>query len=195
LKKSANAYKCCTETGIIDNMSEIFPKTSSGTEWSGYTDKVMGGVSMGMLVREKVDGRNVNIMKGKVSLYNNGGFIQMATNLSTDPVQSLTVDASSFNGVELDILYRGDKDASNFNVHVKTPACLRQFSSYRSTFELRNNVWEKIRLPWNSFVGYGPGSEDTPFTYCDLRRIAIVAIGEVMEVYLAVSSVGFYKST
>lgn len=193
--KAATAYKWCTETGIIDDMSENLPRTSSGTEWSGFTDKVMGGVSVGKLIREVVDGKNANVMKGKVSLYNNGGFIQMAAGLSTDPAVSLTVDASTFDGVELDVLYRGDEDVEKFNVHLRNPACLRQFSSYRGTFEVRSNVWETIRLPWSSFVGHGPGSDSVPFASSELRRIGIVAIGKPMEVYLAVSSVGFYRNT
>lgn len=138
IAKAQSAYEWCTDTGIIDSMSEPFPKTSSGTEWSGFTDKVMGGVSFGMCTREEdVLGRVANVMKGKVSLYNNGGFIQMAANLSTEPAKSLTVDASGFDGVELDVLYRGDEDVENFNIHLRNPACLRQFSSYRSTFEAK----------------------------------------------------------
>lgn len=195
LQKSANAYQSCTKTGIIDDFSESFPKTSSGTEWSGFTDKVMGGVSMGMLLREKVNGRNANVLKGKVSLYNNGGFIQMATNLAHNPVESLTVDASDFDGIELNVLYQGSENVENFNVHLRNPACLRQFSSYRGTFEVRNNEWETIRLPWSSFVGHGPGSENTPFSPSELKRIGVVAIGKAMEVYLAVSSIGFYKES
>jgi len=192
--KSASAFRWCTETGIIDDMSENLPRTSSGTEWSGFTDKVMGGVSMGILIREVVDGRNANVMKGKVSLYNDGGFIQMAASLSKDPAVSLTVDASTFDGVELDVLYRGNEDIEKFNVHLRNPACVRQFSSYRSTFEVGNNKWETVRLPWSSFAGYGPGADQKPFDPSELRRISIVAIGKAMEVYLAVSSVRFYRS-
>ena len=51
-----------------------------------------------------------------------------------------------------------------------------------------------IRLPWTSFVGYGPGSDTEPFDASQLRRIGIVAIGKAMEVYLAVSSVKFYRN-
>jgi len=192
--KAASAYKWCTETGIIDDMSEDLPRTSSGTEWSGFTDKVMGGVSVGKVIREVVDGKNANVMKGKVSLYNNGGFIQMAASLSTDPAVSLTVDASTYDGVELHVLYRGDDDIEHFNIHLRNPACLRQFSSYRGTFEVRGNEWQNVRLPWSSFVGHGTGSDSVPFDPSELRRISIVAIGKPMEVYLAVSSIGFYKN-
>ena len=195
LEKAASAYKSCTESGIIDDMSENFPLSSSGTEWSGFTDQVMGGVSKGMLTRELVDGRTANVMKGKVSLYNNGGFIQMATSLSTDPAVSLTVDASAFDGIELDVLHKGSDETESFNIHLRNPACVRQFSSYRQTFQISSGKWQTIRLPFDAFVGYGPGSEGTPFDTKELRRIGVVAIGKAMEVYLAVSGIRFYKES
>ena len=78
----------------------------------------MGGVSTGHLTREEFDGRTANVMRGKVSLLNNGGFIQMATNLAT--VQNSDarpqVDATSFDGVEVDVQYQGIDDTETFNV-------------------------------------------------------------------------------
>ncbi len=133
-------------------------------------------------------------MKGKVSLYNNGGFIQMATALSTNPAASLTVDASKFDGVELDVLYKGEEEMEKFNIHLRNSACLRQFSSYRGSFIVKdNNEWQTVRIPFSSFVGHGPGSSETPFDPSELRRLGIVAIGKAMEVYLAVAGVRFYK--
>jgi len=37
LKKAKAAYKSCVDTGVIDDMSEVFPTTCSGTRWSGFT--------------------------------------------------------------------------------------------------------------------------------------------------------------
>mmetsp|Transcript_23744 Transcript_23744/g.27464 ORF Transcript_23744/g.27464 Transcript_23744/m.27464 type:complete len:323 (-) Transcript_23744:165-1133(-) len=195
IAKTKSAYKWCTETGLIDDMSQPFPGSASGSEWAGFTDQVMGGISKGICTRETVEGRQCNVMKGKVSLYNNGGFIQMATALSTDPAKSLTVDASNFDGVELDVLYNGEDDVEKFNVHLRNSACLRQFSSYRGTFTCNNGKsWETVKIPFSDFVGYGPGSSETPFDPSELRRLGIVAIGKAMEVYLAVSGVRFYKN-
>jgi hypothetical protein len=36
-RKVAAAFHTCTESGIIDDLSETFPQTSSGTGWSGFT--------------------------------------------------------------------------------------------------------------------------------------------------------------
>jgi hypothetical protein len=194
LEKVKAAFQWCSETGVIDDMSQPFPTTSSGSEWKGFTDQVMGGVSQGICTREVIEGRTCNLMKGKVSLYNNGGFIQMATSLTTDPALSLTVDVSDYDGVELDVLYKGEEDVENFNVHLRNTACLRQFSSYRSTFTVGNDqTWQTVKLPFSDFVGYGPGSSETPFDASDLKRLGIVAIGKKMEVFIAVSGVRFYK--
>ena len=76
----------------------------------------MGGVSIGKLLRETIEGRTCNVMKGKVSTYNNGGFIQMATDLSKDQAESMTVDASEFDGIELDVYYEGIEEREHFNV-------------------------------------------------------------------------------
>jgi len=97
-------------------MTETFPFTSSGTQWSAFTDQVMGGVSSGSISRETVEDKTANVLRGKVSLANNGGFVQMATNLALDPSKSETVDASDYDGIELDVIYHGDDDTSNFNV-------------------------------------------------------------------------------
>ena len=157
--------------------------------------KVMGGVSIGKLLRANIGGRQCNVMTGKVSTYNGGGFIQMATELSKDPAQTLTVDASEWDGVELDVYYEGEEEKENFNVHIRNPACERRFgSSYRATFEVHPGPWQTVRLPFSEFLGHGPGAEETAFETSKLRRLSIVSIGKPMEVYLGIGKVAFYKN-
>jgi hypothetical protein len=202
-KKGRLAYQECTLSGVIDDISEAFPLTSSGTEWRGISDRVMGGRSDGFIKREvDLEGRPANVLTGHVSLDNNGGFLQMVTDLSLDPATKNAVDASEYDGMELDILYRnsdGDGDdttkdskttSKTFNVHLRTPGTLQQ-ASYRHTFEVEEgpNKWAKIMIPWTSFQGYGVAE---PLDISALRRIGIVAIGEEMEVFLAVGGVRFY---
>jgi hypothetical protein len=38
IRKANHAYKSCVESGMIDDLSEAFPITSSGTRWAGVTD-------------------------------------------------------------------------------------------------------------------------------------------------------------
>ena len=103
--------------------------TSSGTQWSGVTDRVVGGKSSGILVREaNFHGRAANVLKGTVVVGNTKsssvvdtetGFIQMATKLLNNPQSTdNTVDASAFDGVELDVVSETSdgKDSEKFNV-------------------------------------------------------------------------------
>jgi hypothetical protein len=119
IRKLQSSYKLCTESGIVDDLSEAFPWTSSGTEWIGVTDRVMGGSSLGSLSREMIDGKAANVLRGNVYLVpgtENGGFIQMATNLGWDPSESFAVDASEYDGIELDVLYQGTSQQEKYNV-------------------------------------------------------------------------------
>lgn len=116
LLKIHGAYKTCIETGCIDDISQPFPKTSCGTEWSAFTDTVMGGVSQARLARENFLGRTANVLRGSVSLLNGGGFIQMACHL--DPSHE-AVDASMFDGLQIDVaceLEEGRGEIQTFNV-------------------------------------------------------------------------------
>jgi Complex I intermediate-associated protein 30 (CIA30) len=115
LRKSQAAYPSCTgvtgsEAGIIDDLRESFPITTIGTSWSGFTDQVMGGHSMAVLVRSAdYRGRPANVLTGRVKNLPGqppggaAGFVQMATNLNGQSSSSSFVDASSFDGVEVDV--------------------------------------------------------------------------------------------
>lgn len=64
VKKAKSAYKQCNISGVVDDFTEPFPFTSSGTQWSGFTDHVMGGMSSGSLTREEVKGKVCNVLRG-----------------------------------------------------------------------------------------------------------------------------------
>eukprot|EP00580_Thalassiosira_gravida_P015567 CAMPEP_0201661518 /NCGR_PEP_ID=MMETSP0494-20130426/3867_1 /ASSEMBLY_ACC=CAM_ASM_000839 /TAXON_ID=420259 /ORGANISM="Thalassiosira gravida, Strain GMp14c1" /LENGTH=370 /DNA_ID=CAMNT_0048139655 /DNA_START=44 /DNA_END=1156 /DNA_ORIENTATION=+ len=199
IAKSKASYRECTATGIIDDLSNSFPMTSSGNEWRGITDRVMGGLSNGMLRRElDLEGRAANVLEGRVSLANNGGFLQMVTDLPLDASKQ-SVDASEYDGIEFDILYRvvdenDDKSGGSFNMHIRTPGTLQQ-ASYRHTFQIEQpNTWEVFRVPFSCFEAYG-GGPDMPSVLdaSELRRIGIVGIGREMDVYLAMGGLRFYS--
>jgi hypothetical protein len=76
------------------------------------SDQVMGGVSMARLTREVYDGRVANVLRGYVKMDNNGGFIQMATNLKRD---GTAVDLSTYDGLEL-LVQSGSDQTESFNI-------------------------------------------------------------------------------
>jgi len=74
---------------------------------------------MANLAREEFCGRTANVLRGAVSMANNGGFIQMATNLAPDSgdMSSSTVDASKYEGLELDVqCITNEGESESFNV-------------------------------------------------------------------------------
>ena len=108
----------------------------------------MGGQSDGFIKRETIAGKRANILTGHVSLANNGGFIQMVTDLPLDPMKP-SVDASDYDGIELTVLLR--QEPLQFNIHLRTPGTLQQ-ASYRHTVTLdTSDEWETIRIPFSNY--------------------------------------------
>lgn len=177
IRKSNQAYLDSTESGVIDDLSEVFPLTSSGTEWRGVSDRLQGGTSEGIIKREVVDEKTANVLVGS-------GLIQMVTELSKDFSKG-TVDASEYDGIELDVL---SKESLNFNVHLRTQDP-EQEASYRHTVDLECLfAWQTIRIPFSSFL-----DENRERVDCSrLKRIGIVARDKGTDVYLAISGLRLY---
>ena len=76
---------------------------------------------------------------------------------------------------------------------LKNAACMRQFWSYRGTFEIPKGSWTTVQLPFSDFRGHGDGIVDTEFDTATLRRLGVVAIGKQMEVTIALASIRFIK--
>ena len=109
---------------IIDDLSRDPPVSAIGTRWQLFTDRVMGGVFNGTMVREVVDGRPAIRMRGDVSVENNGGFVQIAIDLSPD---GKAVDASAWQGIELDVFGNNEE----YGIHLRTEDLNRPWQFYR----------------------------------------------------------------
>jgi Complex I intermediate-associated protein 30 (CIA30) len=167
--------------GVIDDLSRDDLVATIGTRWQLVTDRVMGGVSDGALVRETVSGRPALRMRGDVSLENNGGFVQMALDLAPD---GGVIDASAWTGIELDVI-GNDED---YGVHLRTDAVERPWQSYRQSFRAAA-AWRTVQLAFADFV---PHRIDVPLDVRRLRRIGLVAIGRTFSADLAVGGVRFF---
>lgn len=168
---------------VVDDFSKPAPLAANGASWRLITDQVMGGVSRGTMAREIVAGRPAVRMRGKVSLENNGGFVQIALDLSPD---GGTFDASGFAGIELDVLGNGEA----YGLHLRTADATRPWQSYRQGFQA-NERWQTVRLP---FAGFEAHRIEVPLDLRRLRRIGLVAIGRVFNADLAVGRAAFYYS-
>lgn len=185
ISKSQGAYQDAIESGIIDDLTESFPTTSSGSEWRGTSDRSLGGTSEGAIRRETVNDKTSNVLVGQVSNQPNA-FLQMVTDLANSGNTADGVDASNYDGIELDIL---SQEGMEFNVHLRSDKFPKK--SYRHTASVECLFgWSTIRIPFTSFVDAGDG---TSVDYGSISRLGIVALKPDSEVYLALSGARFYS--
>lgn len=170
-----------SSSAVIDDLSRDPPISRIGTRWQLLTDQVMGGVSVGSLSREIVEGHPALRMRGDVSLANNGGFVQMALDLAQD---GGSFDASDWLGLELEMLGNDQE----YGVHLRTSDLARPWQSYRSSF-LATPAWQTIKLP---FADFAPHRTDIPLDLRRLRRLGVIAIGREFSADIAIGGVCFY---
>jgi hypothetical protein len=170
-------------SAIIDDLGLEPPIAAIGSNWQLLTDQVMGGVSRGTMARETIAGRTAICMRGEVSLENNGGFIQIALDLSPD---GGSVDASGWSGIELDVCGNDEQ----YGVHLRTDALWKPWQSYRQIFAA-GAQWRTVQLPFDDFV---PHRTDIPLDTHRLRRIGLVAIGRAFSSDLALGGLRFMRA-
>lgn len=177
---SAEGETMSPKSAVIDDLSREPPVSAIGTRWQVFTDRVMGGVSNGTMVRESVAGRPAIRMRGDVSLENNGGFVQIAIDLAPD---GKAVDASAWQGIELDVFGNGEE----YGIHLRTEDLTRPWQSYRQNFRA-DPQWRTIPFRFADFVPY---RTEAPLEIRRLRRIGVVAIGRAFSADLAVGGIRF----
>ena len=155
---------------MIDDLSAPHPHAANGAVWELVSDRVLGGVSRGVMTREVVRDRPALRMRGDVHLENNGGFIQIALDL--DP-RGGTVDARAWAGIEMDVT----GNDTGYNLHLRTRDVTRPWQSYRASFRASPD-WHRIRLPFADFTAH---RIDAALDLSQLRRIGIVAIGREFD--------------
>ncbi len=167
---------------LIDDFRRDDRLSALGTAWRSVSDRVMGGISQETLRVEEHEGRRCLRLSGDVRLENNGGFIQMALDLSPD---GACLDASSLNGLRLLVYGNGER----YSVHLRTADIVRPWQSYRAHFEAPPE-WREIRLP---FADFRPHRIEVPLDLTRLRRIGVVAIGRAFFADLRLGEIAFYS--
>lgn len=167
---------------ILDDFSRADLADVAASGWRGVSDRVMGGISEETLALTEFGGRRCLRLTGIVRLENNGGFVQMARDLAP---AGTPFDAAYWRGVALVVRGNGE----HYGVHLRTPACVRPWQSYRAEF-LAAPEWREIRLP---FEGFRPHRLEPALDPGRLRRIGLVAIGRAFAADLAVQKIGFYR--
>ena len=146
---------------LIDDF-ESTGVSSIGTQWQGFTDRVMGGRSTIQAgYRETGDGRVLS-MRGVVSLENNGGFVQVRLPLATDRA----LDASEYAGVAVEA--RGEP--GHYYVHLRTRQSRAPWQYYAAELPV-SGEWQRIVIPFARFSGESIRRE---LDLSDLVSLAIV---------------------
>jgi Complex I intermediate-associated protein 30 (CIA30) len=178
--KAARGETMTANPTIIDDLSRDPPLSAIGTRWQLFTDRVMGGVSNGTMLREMVAGRSAIRIRGDVSLENNGGFVQIALDLAAD---GKAIDASSWRGIELDV-FGNDEE---YNIHLRTGDLTQPWQSYRQTFRA-DPQWRTARFRFQDFTPY---RTDAALDTRKLRRIGLVAIGRSFSADLSIGGLRY----
>ena len=160
---------------ILDQLKN--PKlTNQSQQWSFITDKVMGGVSTGKFIVEKVDGVMCYRMIGDVSTKNNGGFIQSRV--------GVYLNSNDFEGIRLKI--RGNNN--EYFVHLRAPRMM-PWNYYYAEF-YATNEWQIIELPLSSFKYSRNQKQGIDFRI--IRSIGLVAYGKDFTAQLDIANIELY---
>jgi hypothetical protein len=167
---------------LIDDFSNGDGVSSMGPEWRQFTDRVMGGVSTGMHSFDVIEGQSCIHLQGRVSLENNGGFIQVALPLDLD---GRPFNASQFTGLSLWV--RGNSET--YFVHLRTSQTQLPWQYYQAQF-FADAQWREVKIPFTRFKPENLSSKIDPKK---LKRLAVVAAKQAYQADVAVSRIEFYR--
>ncbi len=167
---------------VIPEKDYIIEDFSNGfDDWQFITDRVMGGKSTGKMTQTgEKDGKYLK-MAGKLSLENNGGFIQMRRPITR---KTKYFDATGYKGVRLEV--KGD--GNSYAVHLRSSSTWLPWQFYQAMFETTEN-WRTVKLPFESFKPYSLKRE---LKKSKLTTIAVVALKKKFEPNISVRSLAMY---
>lgn len=142
----------------------------------------MGGVSTGEPLPHRHHDRDCLHLAGNVSTANNGGFVQMALDISMD--QSGDMDRCA--AVEITVAGNGE----SCNLHSGTAALWLPWQSCRAEF-VAGAAWHTIRLP---FADFEACRTSEPLRVERLRRIGLVVIGRDFQTDRCLADMRFYDN-
>jgi hypothetical protein len=149
-------------------------------DWRLISDQVMGGVSSGVLKLDQSQQYSCLHMQGTVSTANNGGFIQIAHDLT----ESEQFNASDAQGLRL--LVRGNNQT--YNLHLRTSDLWLPWQSFRASFDA-SDEWQHVSLNFDQFKAY---KTSIKLNSKKIKRIGVVAIGRDFEADICVAGLEFY---
>ena len=161
------------ENKLIDDFSN-----ESQNRWQFFTDQVMGGVSEGnaSIVSDK-SGQYVRL-EGSVSTANNGGFIQIRTDINEG-----TNEAKG-------VIIKAKGNGEDYYIHLRTSGTVLPWQYYQISFPTSKN-WSEIKLPFANFERSSSWISKK-ITGDKIRTLGIVAYGKNHNAKLDVAYLSFY---
>ena len=171
-----------TSTSLIaEEEFHISFNEENAKNWRYISDRTMGGISTGQAVLEKDGDIFFARLTGNVSTENNGGFIQLRSNLS---FINLNKGGKKLKGVRLNVRGNGE----TYHIFIRTNET-RSYSDFYSATFVAKSKWEIIDLPFTKFKRT---FSDTKLEGKDIRIFAIVAYGRDFLSDVSVSNINFY---
>jgi len=134
---------------LVDDFSS--PGVSRlGTQWQGFSDRVMGGVSTMEAGYVERDGATVLALRGEVSLANNGGFVQVRLPLA----ERRAFDASAYRGIAVETRGR----PGSYYVHLRTARTRLPWQYYAAPLAVTSE-WSRVVIPFADFAAESTRAE------------------------------------
>jgi hypothetical protein len=167
---------------LLDDFSRTDRLSAVGTQWQGFSDRVMGGLSELRAGFVETDGERWLRMQGRVRLENNGGFIQLRLPLRADGGD---FDATGYRALRVQV--RGTPGA--YWLHLRSADTRRPWAYYRAPLAVSRD-WASLDLPLADFE---PVALRQPLDTQRLRSVALVAYGEAFEADVELRWIGLLR--
>ena len=164
---------------ILDNLTTP-GITKQKQSWAFFTDGVMGGLSQGKAIISNLDGVDCYHMTGNVTTENNGGFIQIRSQLKP------TISTKDYEGIYLKVFGNNE----DYSIHLRTALTMAPWQYYKFSFKT-NSEWLEIRAPFNEFKksnAYQPAN----LIGQKIKTIGLVAGFRDFQADICLSEIGFY---
>ena len=158
---------------------EDFSKNSEENNWEFISDQVMGGISSGSFnILKETDIRFLR-MTGKVSLENNGGFIQVRKLVDVPIKKNIT-------GIRLKA--KGNKE--DYFIHLRTKFTMLPWQYYQLKFTVDEN-WKSYNLNFDEFTRSG-ALLPKAINPKHIKSVAVVAFGKKYDVVIDIAEIRFF---
>jgi hypothetical protein len=148
-------------------------------KWNFFADTVMGGVSEGNAGYVNSDAGKALRLIGRVSTANNGGFIQVRTDVASQIAKGKT-----------GIVLKAKGNGEQYFLHLRNSSTLLPWQYYQAGFQA-GQTWREIRIPFTDFKK-SSAFMSTAINTDTIKSIGIVAFGKDYSADISVVDLDFY---